>query len=63
MMKRVLLGLYEQKALHALCDRLWPEKVRLQISCIRLDQLDKSALDDLDRRDVGSGCEGRVRAA
>ena len=29
MMKRVLLGLYEQKALHALCDRLWPDQVSL----------------------------------
>jgi len=28
MMKRVLLGLYEQKALHALCDRLWPDKMK-----------------------------------
>ena len=24
----MLLGLHEQKALHALCDRLWPEQMK-----------------------------------
>jgi hypothetical protein len=28
MMKRVLLGLHEQKALHALCNRLWPQQMK-----------------------------------
>uniref|UniRef100_A0A7S0HCJ6 Alpha-type protein kinase domain-containing protein n=1 Tax=Hanusia phi TaxID=3032 RepID=A0A7S0HCJ6_9CRYP len=28
MMKRVLVGLHEQKSLHALCNRVWPEKMR-----------------------------------
>mmetsp|Transcript_31228 Transcript_31228/g.48929 ORF Transcript_31228/g.48929 Transcript_31228/m.48929 type:complete len:751 (-) Transcript_31228:241-2493(-) len=28
MMKRVLLGLHDQKALHSLCNRIWPEKMK-----------------------------------
>mmetsp|Transcript_48546 Transcript_48546/g.114616 ORF Transcript_48546/g.114616 Transcript_48546/m.114616 type:complete len:744 (+) Transcript_48546:143-2374(+) len=29
MMKRVLLGLHEQQALHGLCNRVWPDKMAL----------------------------------
>ncbi len=27
-LRQVLLGLHEQKALHALCNRLWPQQMK-----------------------------------